>query len=334
MEFCSKCVLPESFPGIQFDEDGVCNYCLHSHHPDDDKKREYLTKFETLIDSIKGKYDYDVIMAYSGGKDSTYTMYQLTHKYKLKLLAFTFDNGFISERAMQNIIHMSDICNATSLIIRPSFNKMKNVFHIAATEDLYNTKTLDRASSICTTCIGHVKSLVLKTALEKNIPLVAYGWSPGQAPITSAIMQTNPRLQRFSDRTVRDPILKHCGGDLNAYFLTEADLQIEKERWPINIHPLAFLDYNEEEIVRTIESLGWVQPLDTDPNSSNCTLNALANYLHRERFNFHPYAWEMAGIVRCGGVSREHGIEKTNRPEEMNMVKYAAEKLDLDLDLD
>jgi uncharacterized paraquat-inducible protein A len=24
---CTKCILPETFPGIEFDEDGVCNYC-------------------------------------------------------------------------------------------------------------------------------------------------------------------------------------------------------------------------------------------------------------------------------------------------------------------
>lgn len=24
---CTRCILPETFPGIEFDEDGVCNYC-------------------------------------------------------------------------------------------------------------------------------------------------------------------------------------------------------------------------------------------------------------------------------------------------------------------
>ena len=24
---CRRCLLPETFPGIDFDEDGVCNYC-------------------------------------------------------------------------------------------------------------------------------------------------------------------------------------------------------------------------------------------------------------------------------------------------------------------
>jgi tRNA(Ile)-lysidine synthase TilS/MesJ len=330
MKFCTSCVLSDTFPGIEFDKDGKCNYCRHIQVPDELKKREYTKKFEDLLDSVRGKYDYDVIMAFSGGKDSTYTMYQLANKYKMNILALTFDNGFISEKARENIIRMTDLCGATSFIIRPSFNKMKKIFQIAATKDLYNIKTLDRASSICTTCIGHVKSLMLKTALEKNIPLAAYGWSPGQAPITSAIMQTNPRLQSFSHKTVRDPILQHSK-ELTPYFLSEKELNIDKEKWPINIHPLAFMEYDEEDILKFIKSLGWEQPLDTDPNSSNCVLNALANYLHRKKFHFHPYAWEIAGIVRDGGIPRDEGIAKITKDEDVSMVKYAADLLEINI---
>jgi len=256
-------------------------------------------------------------------------MYHIAKTYNMKVLAFTFDNGFISEKAMENITRMTDYCGATSMIVRPPFNKMKSAFKMAATKDLYNTKTLDRASSLCTTCIGFVKSLVLKTALQMEIPLVAYGWSPGQAPITSAIMQTSPRLQVFSNKTVREPIINNCEEDVSSYFLTETEMKIPQDKWPINIHPLAFIEYHEESILKEISSWGWEKPSDTDPNSSNCTINALANYLHRERFHFHPYAWEIAGIVRAGGLTRQEGIEKTTQPELMKMVHYAADRLEI-----
>jgi hypothetical protein len=194
---------------------------------------------------------------------------------------------------------------------------------------LYNPKTLDRASSICTTCIGFVKSMVLKTALHMNIPLVAYGWTPGQAPITSSIMKTNPRLQRFSNKSIRDPLLKHCDTDLSTFFLDEKDLGIDTERWPTNVHPLAFLEYDEDAIVKEIEAVGWKKPDDTDPNSTNCLLNALANHLHVKRFGYHPYAWEIAGVVRNGYRNRDEGIEKINQDEDMKMVKYAADILEI-----
>ncbi len=331
--YCTRCVLPQSFPGISFDGRGVCNYCQNTSVPDDVKKQEYLEKFEGLLESVRGQHEFDVIMAYSGGKDSTYTMYLLTQKYGLKVLAYTFDNGFISREAISNIARMTDTLNATSMIVRPPFNLLKEAFRFSAVSDIYSPKTLDRASSICTTCIGLVKSQVLKIAIRMNIPLVAFGWSPGQAPIASAIMQTNPRLQRLTHASVRDPLLRSSGGaGLGSYFLSNADMEMEKERWPINIHPLAFVAYNEEAIIQTIQSLGWIKPGDTDPNSTNCLLNALANYLHKKRFGFHPYAWEVAGIVRSNSMTREDGLEKTTQDEDMAMVRYAAEKLGINVE--
>ena len=99
MKTCSRCVLTEKFPGIQFDEQGVCNYCLNTPIPSPAEKDEHLQKFEALLAEKKDKHCFDVLLAFSGGKDSTYTLRMLTLKYKLKVLAFTFDNGFEIGRA-------------------------------------------------------------------------------------------------------------------------------------------------------------------------------------------------------------------------------------------
>ncbi|NLW66697.1 MAG: hypothetical protein GXY28_02750, partial [Bacteriovoracaceae bacterium] len=102
MSICSRCVLPDTFPGISFDDQGVCNYCRNMPVPDSDEKQAYRKKFEDLLDNRRSSDSFDVLLAYSGGKDSTYTLYLLTKKFSLKVLAFVFDNGFISEQAMKN----------------------------------------------------------------------------------------------------------------------------------------------------------------------------------------------------------------------------------------
>jgi tRNA(Ile)-lysidine synthase TilS/MesJ len=331
MNFCTKCVLPDTFPGISFDDNGVCNYCRNIPIPSQQEKQAHLEKFEKLLADKRDKHNFDVLLAYSGGKDSTYTLYMLRKRYNLKVIAFVFDNGFISEQALTNIRTMTDTLGAACIIFRPPFEHMKKAFNLAASKDIYSPKTLDRASSICTTCIGMVKGMMIKTALAYDIPLMAFGWSPGQAPISSAIMQTNPRLQRFSHRTVRDPLITLIGDDMKGYFLRDDDLETDPMRWPVNIHPLAFTEYDEDEILKKIKSLGWVKPEDTDPNSTNCLLNALANYLHKKRFSFHPYAWEIAGIVRSESMVRAEGIAKVTKDEDMEMVGYAARLLDIDL---
>jgi tRNA(Ile)-lysidine synthase TilS/MesJ len=98
-------VLPETFPGISFDSRGVCNFCqvFKGKEHLEKEKEKYLQKFEELLDKFKNAASYDALMAYSGGKDSTYTLSLLKEKYDLKILALTFDNGFLSEQAFKNI---------------------------------------------------------------------------------------------------------------------------------------------------------------------------------------------------------------------------------------
>ena len=69
-KICIECVLPESFPGISFDKDGLCNHC-HKYQksgPNDKIRQKYLGKFEQILENIKRQknLNYDVILAYSG----------------------------------------------------------------------------------------------------------------------------------------------------------------------------------------------------------------------------------------------------------------------------
>lgn len=330
MKICSRCILPETFPGIEFDSQGVCNHCrdfkgieaLNEH------KREYEQKFKSLVEKHRGGSEYDCLMAFSGGKDSTYTLMVLKKRYNLRVLALTMDNGFISDGAFRNMCSVTENLGVDHLIFKPRFDLMKKVFLQAAKEDIYSKKTLERASTICTSCIGIVKFFILKTALEKNIMMIGYGWSPGQAPVQSSVIRVNPSLIRATQSAILKPLSGVAGSEVNSYFLTEDHFAMT-ERFPYNVHPLAFLDYNEERIVKEIGGIGWTAPDDTDSNSTNCLLNAFANDVHIKRFNFHPYVWEIANMVRAGVMGREEGYEKIYGKQPEALIDIAKRRLGL-----
>jgi len=104
---CQKCVMDDTVPGIQFDENGICTFC--KIHEDLEKKyplnEETPKRLAELVNKIKaygkGK-KYDCIVGVSGGRDSTYTLYNAV-KLGLRPLAVHFDNGWNSEIAVQNI---------------------------------------------------------------------------------------------------------------------------------------------------------------------------------------------------------------------------------------
>jgi 3'-phosphoadenosine 5'-phosphosulfate sulfotransferase (PAPS reductase)/FAD synthetase len=329
MKICTKCILPGTFPGIRFDESGVCNFCrdFKGEVALKEEKAEYYAKFQILINQVKGISDYDCTLAYSGGKDSTYTLYLLKEFFKLRTLAITFDNGFVSEQAFKNIRTVSENLGVDSLVFKADFHLLKKIFSAGIKNTMYSPKALERASTICTSCIGLVKFTTLKIALEKNIPLMAWGWSPGQAPIRSSIMKINPGLFQSTQEMYRKPMEEIAGPEINRYFLTPEQFK-GPDIFPYNVSPLAFMDYDEHKIIKKIEEQGWVNPEGLDSNSTNCLLNTFANQVHIEKHGFHPYAFEIAGMVRTGVMSREEGIKKIyGNKENVEAIKFAETKL-------
>jgi len=99
------------------------------------------------------------------------------------------------------------------------------------------------------------------------------------------------------------------GDEINRYFVSEKMFE-RKEDFPYNVSPLAFMDYDEANIIKKIGSLGWIAPVGLDANSTNCIMNSYANQVHIEKLGFHPYVFEIAGMVRSGVMGRQEGYEK------------------------
>jgi hypothetical protein len=176
--------------------------------------------------------------------------------------------------------------------------------------------------------MGLVKFITLQTAIEKEIPFVAYGWSPGQAPIQSAIVKNQWSFVQKSQNQFLQPLEKALGSEVRAYFLDDHHFGRQNDvNLPYNINPLAFLQYEEERIYQRIQTLGWQPPTDTDPNSTNCLLNGLANQVHLEKHHYHPYAMEMAELVREGVVGREDALRRLSQPADSQIVNQIVTKL-------
>ena len=109
MRICSRCIYDERVPSIDFDSEGVCNYCKQV----DRLIEEYGTGkpkgnalFANIIQEIKcsghGK-PYDCIVGVSGGTDSSYLVYLAKNEWGLRPLAVHYDNTWNSAIATMNI---------------------------------------------------------------------------------------------------------------------------------------------------------------------------------------------------------------------------------------
>ena len=332
MRICARCVLPETFPNIAFDETGVCNYCrqydLRQARLGSDRTA-MRERFERLVAESRGKHVYDCVAAWSGGKDSTYTLLLLREQYQLNVLAYTFDNGFVSPMAFQNMERVSGELGVDHTIFRPRFDLLRTVFRATAQDGgIYPEVALTRASAVCNACMGLAKGIALRTALDHGVPMMAFGWSPGQVPLTSALFHRTPEMARTMVEALVEPLRKIVGEAVRPYFPEERHFA-RAEQFPYDVAPLAFLEYDEEHVRDEIRALGWRAPEDTDPNSSNCLLNTFANAVHKQQKGFHPYALELAGLVRQGHLDRQEALDRLETPENQDSMDLVKSRLQL-----
>ena len=330
MKYCTNCGLPESLPSSRIDGSGTCYYCrTQASASKMAEKRESLrNRFADLLEQKRGSGPVDILVAYSGGKDSTYTLHLLKTVYKARVATFTMDHGFIPEQTFRNIRTVVGALDMDWIHIRPRPELLRQLFRIAAFQNPYPPKSLERANPVCTVCMAIVKAIALRMALCNGVPFLGYGWSPGQAPIQSSLFRMPAEMLEQSQRSLFDPLIKVCGRDQLASYLLDPKSYRDEENIPYQVNPLGFHDYEESEILSLIKTLGWKRPEGIDPNSSNCELNSFAVSNHTERFGYHPYAFEMASLVRQGALRREEAIHRQETPPPQDLVDRAGKWLE------
>jgi len=100
---CAKCVLPETYPFIEFDAHGVCNYCNNykSQKPAGGEAFEKVLAKHRRSDGSP-----DCIVAFSGGRDSSYGLHVVKNELGMNPIAFTYDWGMVTDIARRNQARM------------------------------------------------------------------------------------------------------------------------------------------------------------------------------------------------------------------------------------
>ncbi|TVR39921.1 MAG: N-acetyl sugar amidotransferase [Planctomycetota bacterium] len=163
---CVKCGLPETYETIEFDAHGVCNVCRQKEHRDtaiDWAARKQM--LNQLVEEYRGKTAYDVIVPFSGGKDSTWTLYYLMKEYNLKPLVVQFDHGFMRPGLRENNERTFRKLGVEVHSFRPNWRVVKRVM----------LEALIRKGDFCWHCHTGIFAYPMWVALKEQTPLVMWG---------------------------------------------------------------------------------------------------------------------------------------------------------------
>lgn len=323
---CELCLLPESMPGLDLDEKGICRFCREAPPPEAARaeRAALRAEMETTIAARRGARPYEAIVAYSGGKDSSYTLKLLVEEYGLRCLAVTVDNGFLGAGTLGNCKAVCGALGVDHMVFTPSRQFTEALYRKSAEdESLHSAAAVKRASSICSSCIAMINTHMLQQALQWGAPIVAGGYIGGQVPRDGAVMSVRPGQQARIRSKLVERFAAALGEKVRSYFELPASPADDAREITV-INPMLGLVVTEDEIIGAISALGWTRPVDTGVTSTNCRLNDLGVFIHTRRHGFHPYALEIAEQLRAGTMSRSEAEDKLARlPERDDVAKIA-----------
>ncbi len=192
MKRCTRCMTPETHETIMYDAEGVCNICRqHEVKNEQIDWREREEQLRDLIEVHRGKSDYDCIIPFSGGKDSTYTLYKLVNDYRVKPLVVSFDHGFLRPRTLENNTRTMRKLGVDFLKFTPNWHVVKKLMR----------ESLTRKGDFCWHCHTGIFAYPMQVAVKYKVPLIF--WGEPSAEYTSYYSYDNPeevdekRFNRF-----------------------------------------------------------------------------------------------------------------------------------------
>ncbi len=313
---CSRCGLGTDVPGVDVDGSGVCSVC-RSYDVVAPQTRDWFRTPDDLDVQLerarrRTTSEFDCLHLLSGGKDSTYALYQLVER-GWRVHAFTLDNGFISDGAKANI--------------RRSVADL-GISHEFATTDAMNEifrDSLERFSNVCNGCYKTIYTLATARAHELGIPVIVTGLSRGQF-FETRLVPHQFEADRFEpdeiDRTVvQARRAYHHTADAVTQLLPQQEVF---ERTDVDvlseIEYVDFYRYVDVELSEMYDFLTerapWVRPDDTG-RSTNCLVNAVGIHVHRIERGYHNYAEPYSWDVRLGHKTRDEALDELDDDDDL-----------------
>lgn len=119
---CSRCILPETMPFITFDDKGVCNYCRNYQKV----KLKGRKRLEQKIKQQRNKQQQaDCIVAFSGGKDSSYALHYIKKVLGFKPIAYSYDWGMLTDLGRRNQARICGKLGVEHILISADIQKKR-----------------------------------------------------------------------------------------------------------------------------------------------------------------------------------------------------------------
>ena len=281
-----------------------------------EKKNELLE----IISKYKNKYNYDCIVPFSGGKDSTWTLYYVVKKLKLKPLVVRFDHGFLRPNLENNTKNTIKKLNVEFLNHTPAWELSRKLM----------LQSFLEKGDFCWHCHTGIFAYPMWVAIEKKIPLIIWGEPSAEYTAYYSYDQEEEvdekRFNRYINLgiTAEDMMIRLEG------LVNENDLKFFSyppinELKKINYKSIclgSFIKWDtkkQSEII--MEELGWKgDEVENVPNNYNyekieCYMQGVRDYIKFIKRGYSRVTHLTSIDIRNKRLSRDRALEIVNEYE-------------------
>ena len=163
--YCTRCVMPDTKPDLQIDDDGICSACHYFERRVDVDWNEREIELTNILSKYKSEAgtNHDCIIPVSGGKDSTYMVVNML-RYGMNPLCVTATTDKLSELGRRNIDNIKSLgVDHIEVSTNPVIRRKINRFALMQVGDVSWPEHVT------------IFTIPVRIALHLNVPLIIWG---------------------------------------------------------------------------------------------------------------------------------------------------------------
>jgi glucosamine--fructose-6-phosphate aminotransferase (isomerizing) len=339
---CVKCILPETMPFIQFDKNGICNYCKRY------TKMELLGE-TALMKTVKkfrrkdGKPD--CIVTFSGGRDSSYGLHYIKEVLQMNPVAYSYDWGMITDLGRRNQSLMTAKLGIEHILISANIQKKrenirKNVeawlkdpdlgtiplFMAGDKQYFYYANVLKKQMGI--DLVFLCENPLEKTDFKSGFCGISPAPSQNEKYYTLSMQSKLRMVFYYASRYIKNPayinssLLDTMQAFMSYYFIPHEYVSLYK-----------YIEWEEKSVDRVLKNYNW-EIADDTPTTWRIGDGTAAfyNYIYFMMAGFSENDTFRSNQIREGHLSRKQGLQiasEENKPR-IESLHWYCETIGLD----
>ena len=316
MKICTSCVMPNTKPDLNFDDNGICDACTSQSFKNDSidwNKREQ--EFLALVKKNKKHPDYDCVIGVSGGKDSTFQVIKVL-ELGLNPLCVCFEPTIPTDIGRKNLDNLNSL--GVDLI---HIKRDPIVYKKLAKEAFIRTGDNEWQNHL------GIFTTVPKFAVNFNIPLIIWGESPQIEYGGPASSKTRNLLDRQWLEEFGGLLGNRISDMIGVDGLTKSDLSLYNYASNEDIRRVGvtglFLGYyfkwDLRSVLKKSKEFGFsvanraVETTYENFENLDCYSNHLHDYLKYVKYGFGRATDNACLDIRLGYINRKQGVRLVNK---------------------